>query len=412
MTEHRTFQRSSLVHTLCLGLVGRRLAACGLIACIWACAPAIDPPGTGASERAQVVASTSGASAASDSELQQLWTERRHDSFTPDFAIGPGDVIQISVPDVQEIKSRVERVSARNTIAIPIAGEVRVGGLTEQQAREAIRAALARLVKDPQVDVFVKEYVSRQVAVIGMVNKPGLYSLTSRSNTILDMIGLAGGLNDRASGRVIFIPMMGGAADMAAMQKMLQAAGTASDSDRVQPHPALETQSTAEGPAGPQKASAPVADGAVNPVSLTLPRESHPIYIELTGLTRGGEDDLPVRPGDVIVVPASGDVLVQGWVATPGAYHITPGLTALGAIAAAGGEMFSTTARVLRAGPNGQRVGIPVDISSVRSGQEPDIAVESGDVVMVDRSVVGAVPYTIYSIFTRFGGGMAVPIPF
>jgi len=321
-------------------------------------------------------------------------------------------VIQVSVPDVQEIKSRVERVSARNTITIPIAGEVQVGGLTEQQAREAIRTALSRLVKDPQVDVFVKEYVSRQVAVIGMLNKPGLYSLTSRSNTILDMIGLAGGLNDRASDRVIFIPMMAGSADMAAMLKMLRAANTASDADRVQPQPLIQTHSAAEEPAHAQKASAPVADGAVNPASLTLPKQSHPIYIELTALTRGSEDDLQVRPGDVIIVPASGDVLVQGWVATPGAYHITPGLTALGAIAAAGGEMFSTTARVLRAGPNGDRVGIPVNISSVRSGQEPRPPGSVGRRRMVDRSLVGAVPYTIYSVFTRFGGGMAIPIPF
>ncbi len=378
--------------------------------CAWACAPIQDPAPV--ADQQPLAAAPAGAS--SDAELNTLWTQRRHDSFSPDFAIGPGDVIVISVPDVDEIKSRVERVSARNTITIPIAGEVRVGGLTEQQAREAIRTALSRLVKDPQVDVFVKEYVSRQVAVIGMVNKPGLYSLSSRSNTILDLIGRAGGLNEKASATVIFIPMTGDFQSRRPAPEMLETAARMDDDSEhsAAMAPAMDTQSIAEARSGPQKASAPAPEAKLRPVSLPLPRASHPIYIGLDELTRGSVDDLPVRPGDVIVVPASGDVLVQGWVATPGAYHITPGLTAVGAIAAAGGEMFSTTARVLRAGPNGDRIDIPLNISDVRAGREPDIPVQSGDVVVVDRSVVGALPYTIYSVFTRFGGGMAIPIPF
>lgn len=131
------------------------------------------------------------AAAASDNRLDQLWSERQKDSFSPDFAIGPGDVMEISAPDVDEIKDLTERVSADDTINLPVAGVVTVGGLTEAQAREAIKEALSKFIKDPQIDVFVKEYTSRQVAVIGMVNKPDLYSLTSRSETILDMIGQA-----------------------------------------------------------------------------------------------------------------------------------------------------------------------------------------------------------------------------
>ena len=115
-------------------------------------------------------------------------------------------MISISVPDVPEINSRVERVSAKNNIDLPVAGEIKVGGLTEDQAREAIRTALAKLVKDPDVNLFVKEYKSRQVAVVGMVNRPGLYSLNSRSDTILDLIGRAGGMNERASNVVMLVP--------------------------------------------------------------------------------------------------------------------------------------------------------------------------------------------------------------
>jgi len=130
--------------------------------------------------------------------LEEILDKREHDSFTPDFALGPGDVLQISVPDVEEIKDRTERVSAQGTIELPIAGTVHVGGLTESQAKAAVIKALSKYVKDPQADIFVKEYASRQVAVTGMVNKPGLYTLNSRDDTIMEMIGRPGGMTDQA----------------------------------------------------------------------------------------------------------------------------------------------------------------------------------------------------------------------
>jgi hypothetical protein len=52
-----------------------------------------------------------------------------------------------------------------------------------------------------------------------------------------------------------------------------------------------------------------------------------------------------------------------------------------------------------------------VDISKVQRGEQPDIPVQSGDVVMVDRSTAGAVPYALYEVFTKFGAGLAFPIP-
>ena len=106
----------------------------------------------------------------------------------------------------------------------------------------------------------------------------------------------------------------------------------------------------------------------------------------MNNLTRGSPDDIPVRPGDVIIVPASGSVLVQGWVRTPGAYPITPGMTEYGAITAAGGAMFSSTARLLRANHSGERTEYAFDLAKIEQGQEPDIQVESGDVVVVNKS--------------------------
>jgi polysaccharide export outer membrane protein len=44
-----------------------------------------------------------------------------------------------------------------------------------------------------EVHVFVREYRSRQVAVIGTVEKPGLYNLSGEAETLLDLISQAGG---------------------------------------------------------------------------------------------------------------------------------------------------------------------------------------------------------------------------
>ena len=351
------------------------------------------------------------AAAASDNRLDQLWSERQKDSFSPDFAIGPGDVMEISAPDVDEIKDLTERVSADDTINLPVAGVVTVGGLTEAQAREAIKEALSKFIKDPQIDVFVKEYTSRQVAVIGMVNKPDLYSLTSRSETILDMIGQAGGMNATASSAIMFIPAAAGSmGNLSLLNGMVAPAG--SDHQAAQERgssgsPALAPQTAA----GPQGSAQPVSIAQdQSPGNLTdLLQRQHAMSIPVADLTRGSHFDLPVRPGDVIIVPNSGNVMVQGWVRSPGAYTITNGLTTLGAITAAGGQMFSSNAKILRANSDGQLIAIPVDLAKVEKGKQPDVLVRGGDVVIVEKSATGAVPYFVYTLFQKLGTGLAFP---
>jgi protein involved in polysaccharide export with SLBB domain len=114
-------------------------------------------------------------------------------------------------------------------------------------------------------------------------------------------------------------------------------------------------------------------------------------------------------PGDVIIVPAAGEVTVQGWVDKGGSFKIDPGMTAMGAIAAAGGAMFSGHATLLREQDDGRKIQIPLDLSKIKSGEEPDVQVQSGDVVVVERSAVGAVPYSLYFLISHIGMGIGFP---
>ncbi len=130
-----------------------------------------------------------------------------------------------------------------------------------------------------------------------------------------------------------------------------------------------------------------------------------PIIFDLSKPTMANCLDTPARPGDVVVVPAAGQVGVYGWVSKPGSFNITPGMTVLGAITAAGGAMFSSKAEVKRT-VNGSRVSIPIDLKKVESGDQQDVSILAGDVVLVRSSATGAVPYAVYTLFTKFGTGL------
>jgi protein involved in polysaccharide export with SLBB domain len=348
----------------------------------------------------------------SDEErLEKILEEREHDSFIPEFVLGPGDVLQISEPDVEEIKERTERVSPEGTIELPIAGTVHVGSLTESEAKAAVVKSLSKYVKDPQADIFVKEYTSRQVAITGMVIKPGLYTLNSRNDTIMDMIGRAGGMSDQAGGSIIFIPSSGSYFNayfkrMAEGQKARNANSSESGSGLGVAVTAEQPERTA--PEQGNKLAANWSAFSKNSFPTALPKGSDPIFINVSN-GHEGELDVPARPGDVIIVPARGEVLVAGWVKNAGAYQIAPGMTAFGAVSAAGGQMFSYSAEVLRSGPRGEKIRMPFDISKVKSGQEPDISIQSGDVVLVKASATGAVPYGAWLVFSKFGAGMYLP---
>jgi len=102
---------------------------------------------------------------------------------------------------------------------------------------------------------------------------------------------------------------------------------------------------------------------------------------------------------------------VEGWVRSPGAVNLTPGMTVIGAIAAAGGALFSSNAEILRSSLEEHRTAISLNLSAAENGEAPDLPVEAGDVVIVERSALGAVPYAVYALLSRFATGFAIPIP-
>jgi protein involved in polysaccharide export with SLBB domain len=166
-------------------------------------------------------------------------------------------------------------------------------------------------------------------------------------------------------------------------------------------------------PAEPTDNGAAKALAAVLPVQLAsappssgILKQTEPLVLDLQNLARGGNQiylSLPARPGDVIIVPVSGQVLVQGWVDKPGPYKITSGLTVLGAVAAAGGPLFpadTSSVQIIRSGKHGDSITYTVDLERIKRGEMPDRPVQEADVIEVSSSTAKLVPYGVYRFFT------------
>ena len=362
-----------------------------LVGCTPLSQPQTVPPATQSPPPSLHTSPTSGEQAALTSmtpeasdlkDLASLWQKRLHDTPLGDYPLGPGDVLEISVPAMEELNGRVVRVSGEGTITFPLIGMLQVAGLTEAEVRGKIQHQLKTYMHSPQFNLFVREYRSRQVAVIGAVAKPGLYNLASETDTILDIVASVGGMTVDAAPRILLIP----------------------------------AEPTDNGRAKALAAVFPVQLASAPPSSRML-KQTEPLVLDLQNLARGGEQiylSLPARPGDVIIVPASGQVLVQGWVEKPGPYKITPGLTVLGAVAAAGGPLFpanTSSVRILRSGKHGNRLTYTVDLEQFKQGEMPDLPVQEADVVDVSSTTAKLVPYGIYRfINSLLHIGASVPL--
>jgi polysaccharide biosynthesis/export protein len=114
-----------------------------------------------------------------------------------DYLVGPGDVLSITVYDNDDLKTKV-RVSSSGTIVMPLLGQVNVNKQPISAIAEKITRLLAAgYIVNPQVNVFVDEFRSRKVVILGHVRNPGLIEL-SGPTTFLELISKAGGFDKDA----------------------------------------------------------------------------------------------------------------------------------------------------------------------------------------------------------------------
>ena len=135
----------------------------------------------------------------SDSSKPELLTRA---SANDGVRIGGGDLLLISVLGASDYNHEV-RVATDGSVSLPFIGSVKVVGLTPREVATDLQGRLSQggYFNNPQVSVFVKEYATQGVSVLGEVQKPGVYPLYG-ARTLFDVISAAQGTTPIAGNKV------------------------------------------------------------------------------------------------------------------------------------------------------------------------------------------------------------------
>jgi polysaccharide biosynthesis/export protein len=266
------------------------------------------------------------------------------------YRFGGGDEIEINVFDVPELNV-TSKIRPSGYINLPLVGAIKAAGLTEPEFHDDLQKRLTTFVRNPQVSVFVAHYGSQKVAVMGAVRKPGNYALKKGSNGIVELLGQAGGVSEKAGNFITILPA--------------EISGLGSDNDvEARAQLALASQE--------------------NPAMRATGIE---VYLDQVLGTSGGIPiEIPVHGGDTVIVPEAGKVMVEGEVEKPGSYDLSQQMTLLGALASSGGITYSAKTdevEVIREIDMNEKAHLVLDLQKIGSGEEKDVRLRNGDIVRV-----------------------------
>lgn len=117
------------------------------------------------------------------------------------------DRIRITIFQEDDL-TEIARIDARGNVNLKLVGDLRVAGLTVNEAQKAIETAYqeGRFLRNPQANVSVEDYAPREVSIQGQVKAPGRYLLPVESTfSILELVTKAGGLTDIAKGSSVVV---------------------------------------------------------------------------------------------------------------------------------------------------------------------------------------------------------------
>lgn len=250
-------------------------------------------------------------------------TEER-EATRSELTLGPGDLLEVNVYGVPELTTKA-RVGNNGDVYLPLIDYVHVAevGLDQAQAIIEKRLSDGGFVKDPHVTLFVDEFASQRVSLLGEVAKPGQYPLLGEQR-LWDVISAAGGFTEKA-GRSIIITR------------------------KARPE---------------------------SPVTVALSRN----------ITENPAANVEVVPGDIIVVPKADIVYVVGDVQRPSGFFLdNQNLTVLKAVALAGGVNRSAKmngTKIIRKTSDGL-TELPVPLKKIFAAKAADVSLQADDILFI-----------------------------
>ena len=280
-----------------------------------------------------------------------------------DLPVGAGDLLEVSVFEVEELSRIRLRVPHRGVVTLPLLGQIQAAGRTTSELEDEVRSRLQRkFMHDPQVSVFLLEHNSQRISVIGAVRKGGVFNL-NRPLRLADALALAEGLTDEAD-RLVYV---------------------------IRRVPISAVTATSDGGAS---ASGPPSRGDATAEAMAP--------IDLSELADGRDDlNVALRSGDVVHVPRAGSVYVGGSVERPGSFLMRGKTTVQQAILAAGGVKDVadwSDVRLYRKTPSGEVEVTSYDIDAFEQGK-PAPELQRNDVVVVGKHAGKAFFYGFIDFF-------------
>lgn len=261
-----------------------------------------------------------------------------------DYILGGDDQVSLWTPEAEELNAKVLRIEGNGSITIPLIGTMKAAGLTANQLSAEISKRLEKYYLKPQVVVSVSEYRSQPVSVIGSVTNPGVHQVQGRK-TLVEMLSLAGGTKEDAGPKVLV---------------------------------------TRRAEWGPIPAEGATVDPSGN---------FSTVEIDLKAVTSAQrpQDNISIRPNDIISVPKAHLVYVVGEVQRPGGFVLTErdGISVLQALSMAGGMKTTASAKgaaIIHNDESGPKERTQVNLPEVLAGKARDLELQPDDILYIPDS--------------------------
>jgi polysaccharide export outer membrane protein len=286
------------------------------------------------------------------------------------YVLGPQDKLNIRVIDMEELGEDPYPIDLAGYLTLPRIGRIQAAGLTTEELQALLTQKFREYLQEPVVTITVAEFHSQPVSILGAVESPGVHQIQGNKR-LFEVISEAGGLRDDAGNKITI------------------------------------TRQTVNG-------ALPLPNAVTDPSGRYSNAD---LNIRSVMSAKNPQDNIPVRPYDVITVPKADLIYVIGAVKRAGGFPLQEraNMTVLEALSLAQGldrGASSRKAKILRTDEvTHARLEIPIDVKTILDGKGTDQPLLSNDILFIPSSTAKLASYRAMEALISTGSGIAIYHP-